>query len=307
MRVELDNLRYPVRPAPHRVRFQCFGNFEVYIDGHPVLFRREKTKEYLAYLVDRETMCTGAEIAATLWDGNVNASYLRTLRKDLTDTFTAAGCADVLINAWQLRGIRADLVDCDYYDWKRGKPWAVNAYRGEYMTQYSWAELAHGTVENPAKNINKRIIPECGYKSEEEGNDDGGNWKERPGASGENESGIQYGKDDAVSDGAERQSPCRCDHGENGTDRGDAEKQILQHEPGGRDDLPDCAGNPLSNDGETGPGIRISRQRRPALRIYPRAIEIAEEGREYIGMDLPAVIADMSSIIPSLLDEKSRN
>ena len=155
VRVELDNLRYPVRPSPHRVRFQCFGNFEVYIDGHPVIFRREKTKEYLAYLVDRETLCTGAEIAATLWDGNVNPSYLRTLRKDLTDTFTAAGCGDVLINAWQLRGIRADLVDCDYYDWKRGKPWAISAYRGEYMTQYSWAELAHGTIENPAKKVKK--------------------------------------------------------------------------------------------------------------------------------------------------------
>ena len=151
VRTELDNLRHPVRSAPHRVRFQCFGNFEVYIDGQPVIFRREKTKEYLAYLVDRETLCTGAEIAAVLWEENVNASYLRTLRKDLTDTFTAAGCADVLINDWQRRGIRTDLVDCDYYDWKRGKPWAINAYRGEYMTQYNWAELTHGSLEHRRK------------------------------------------------------------------------------------------------------------------------------------------------------------
>ena len=34
----------------------------------------------------------------------------------------------------------------------------------------------------------------------------------------------------------------------------------------------------------------------------PRAIETAEDGRAYIGMDLPAVISDMSGIIPSLLD-----
>ena len=151
VRAELDNLRHPVRSSPHRVRFQCFGNFEVYIDGQPVIFRREKTKEYLAYLVDRETLCTGGEIAAVLWDGNVNASYLRTLRKDLIDTFTAAGCEDVLINDWQRRGIRTDLVDCDYYDWKRGKPWAINAYRGEYMTQYNWAELTHGSLEHRRK------------------------------------------------------------------------------------------------------------------------------------------------------------
>ena len=149
VRAELENLRHPVSPSPHRVRFQCFGNFEVYIDGHPVTFRREKTKEYLAYLVDRETLCTGAEIGVALWENDVNASYLRTLRKDLIDTFTAAGCADILINAWQRQGIQADLVDCDYYDWKKGKPWAINAYRGEYMTQYSWAELTHAALENP--------------------------------------------------------------------------------------------------------------------------------------------------------------
>ena len=34
----------------------------------------------------------------------------------------------------------------------------------------------------------------------------------------------------------------------------------------------------------------------------PRAIETAEEGRKYIGLDLPAVISEMSGIIPSLLD-----
>ena len=39
----------------------------------------------------------------------------------------------------------------------------------------------------------------------------------------------------------------------------------------------------------------------------PRAIETAEEGREYIGMDLPAVISDMSGIISSLLDGKKQD
>ena len=149
VRVELENLRHPVKSSPHRVRFQCFGNFEVYIDGQPVTFRREKTKEYLAYLVDRGTLCTGEEIAAALWEDSVSPSYLRMLRKDLFDTFTGAGCADVLINDWQRRGIRADRVDCDYYDWKKGKPWAINVYQGEYMTQYSWAEMTHGALEEP--------------------------------------------------------------------------------------------------------------------------------------------------------------
>jgi len=151
VRAELENLRHPVRPSPHRVRFRCFGNFEVFIDDRPVIFHRDKTKEYLAFLVDREALCTGAEIAAAIWEEEVNPSYLRTLRKDLVDTFTAAGCGDIFISAWQRLGIQADLVDCDYYDWKKGKPWAINAYRGEYMTQYSWAELTHGALGNSVR------------------------------------------------------------------------------------------------------------------------------------------------------------
>ena len=147
VRVELENLRHPVVPAPRRVRFQCFGNFEVFIDGVPVSTLRGKTKEYLAYLVDRGTLCTGAEISAALWTRDVSSAYIRKLRKDLLDTFTAAGCGDVLIHDWHQQGIRTDLVDRDYYDWKRGRPWAINAYRGEYMSQYSWAEMTHGTLE----------------------------------------------------------------------------------------------------------------------------------------------------------------
>ena len=139
VRVELENLRHPIVPVPKRVRFQCFGNFEVFIDGVPVSSIRGKTKEYLAYLVDRGTLCTGAEIAAALWTKDVSSAYIRKLRKDLLDTFTAAGCGDILIHDWHQQGIRTD--------WKRGRPWAINAYHGEYMSQYSWAEMTHGTLE----------------------------------------------------------------------------------------------------------------------------------------------------------------
>ena len=148
VREELENLRHPVAPPSKRVRFQCFGNFEVFIDGKPVVFAREKTKEYIAYLVDRGTICTGAEISAVIWENTVTPAYIRKLRKDLFDTFSAAGCADVLIRERGRHGIHTEMVDCDYYDWKRGLPQALNAYHGEYMVQYSWAELTHGALVN---------------------------------------------------------------------------------------------------------------------------------------------------------------
>ena len=148
VRMELDNLRHPVPPTGKRVRIQTFGTFGVFIDEKPVVFERAKTKEYLAYLVDRGTLCTGAEIAAALWEEEVSPAYIRKLRKDLFDTFTAAGCENVLIHERNRQGIRTELVQCDYYDWKRGLPQAINAYRGEYMSQYSWAELTHASLEN---------------------------------------------------------------------------------------------------------------------------------------------------------------
>ena len=51
VRKELANLRRPV-PEEKRIQVQCFGNFEVYLDGIPLEFKYHKTKELLAYLVD---------------------------------------------------------------------------------------------------------------------------------------------------------------------------------------------------------------------------------------------------------------
>lgn len=148
VRRELDDLRYPIRQeAQKRVYFQTFGNFEVFVDGIPVKFKYEKTRELLAYLVDRGTFCTNGEIMSVLWEENVSDSYLRMLRKDLTDTFQKAGCGGILMQKRGSIAIVPELVACDYYDWKRGEPQALNAYRGEYMTQYSWSEITHGALE----------------------------------------------------------------------------------------------------------------------------------------------------------------
>ena len=51
----LQQLRTPIVPEPkHRIRFQCFGNFDVFADGKALTFHRGKAKELLAYLVDRK-------------------------------------------------------------------------------------------------------------------------------------------------------------------------------------------------------------------------------------------------------------
>ena len=137
---EMEHLRNPIVVPKSKIRFQCFGNFEVFYDEHPVDFKNHKTRELLAYLVDRNgCMCLNREIMATLWeDGKLHNSYYKKIREDLITTFDELGCGDVIINRHGELGIDKKLVDCDYYDWLDGKN--DDLYQGEYMIQYSWAE-----------------------------------------------------------------------------------------------------------------------------------------------------------------------
>ena len=144
---ELENLRYPIKDES-RITIKCFGNFEVYIDSKPVQFRYNKTKELLAYLIDRKgALCTNGEIMVALFEDDNHEIYLRTLRKDLIDKFSEKGLSDVFNQQRGKLGIKADKVKCDYYNWCNGNR-IGNEYRGEYMMQYSWAEDTNGLLEN---------------------------------------------------------------------------------------------------------------------------------------------------------------
>lgn len=151
IRRELDNLRYPVqRRAAQRIQVQCFGNFEVFTDNLPVNFKYSKTKELFAFLVDRKgALCTTGEIMSVLWedDAGKKRSYYSNLTADLIATLSALGHEDAVVKHRGKLGIVPQKLDCDYYDWNKGIAYAVNAYRGEYMCQYSWAEMTLGEIE----------------------------------------------------------------------------------------------------------------------------------------------------------------
>lgn len=143
----MQHLRNPVRlPQKKCIRFQCFGDFEVFADGKPLAFKRAKSKELLAYLVDRMgTAVTMGELMAVLWeDGPDDASrqsYLRNLISELNRALTDVGAENVIIKNRNTIAVDREKVDCDYYDFLRHIPYAVNCYHGEYMQQYSWAEI----------------------------------------------------------------------------------------------------------------------------------------------------------------------
>lgn len=150
---ELENLRHPVpMRTKHKVWLQCFGNFEIFADGEPLKFTYSKTKELLAFLVDRKgTFCSNGEIIAALWEndgGSVKkSSYLRDLKADLLTTFTKYGVEESIRKQRGVMAISPDKIACDYYNWMQGDIEAINAYRGEYMSQYSWGEFTLGGIE----------------------------------------------------------------------------------------------------------------------------------------------------------------
>lgn len=147
---ELENLRHPVQlQNGNKLQARTFGNFEVYVDGEPLSFRYSKTKELFAYLIDREgAVCSNKELMSVLWESDEpHLSYIQKIRKDLQNVLEESGCGEVFVSKWGGCGINTDVIDCDYYDWIAGKLYAINAYRGEYMTQYSWAEITHGSLE----------------------------------------------------------------------------------------------------------------------------------------------------------------
>jgi len=143
VRHALDNLRYPltVEGGPS-VCAQCFGDFEFFVNGTPVHFKYNKSKEVLAYLVDRRgAQCTNDEVIIHLWeDDEDHSAYYRSLMKDINDTLTTLGVEEIFDRQRAGASIIPNKIRCDYFDYLAGKPEGINAYKGEYMQQYSWAE-----------------------------------------------------------------------------------------------------------------------------------------------------------------------
>jgi len=150
----MGQIRHPaVKTTDKRLRVQTFGNFEMFMGGRPIHFARTKTKELCAYLVSRQgAECSNNEIMAAIWEGKADSrslqSQFRHLVMDLRQTLTSAGIQDLLIKRRGCMALAPDKFACDLYDFCNGSTDAVNQYKGEFMTQYSWAEFTNAYMEN---------------------------------------------------------------------------------------------------------------------------------------------------------------
>ena len=145
---ELYHLDIPqkVKGPQKRVQIHTFGTFDVFVDQQPLRFSRSRAKELLAYLVDRQgNGVTLSNICAVLFEDSSgstgNKKHAQNVISSLRRALESAGVEDILIKKWNYLALDTKKVDCDYYRFLKGDVDAINTFHGEYMSNYSWAEL----------------------------------------------------------------------------------------------------------------------------------------------------------------------
>lgn len=136
---------------PSTVSINTFDGFDVFINGQPLHFPRQKSKELLALLVDkRGATITNREGISYLWedlpyDEKTQENYKKcayVLKKTLKD----ANISYIINDSYNSLSINPSTFQCDYYDLLTGSLNAKKLYHGLYMPNYSWAEETNGLI-----------------------------------------------------------------------------------------------------------------------------------------------------------------
>ncbi len=145
VKAALENLLYPVDKEIPRFYAKTFGNFDFFVDGTPIHFKRSKSKEMLAFLISiRGAAANRKELSAALFGDKYDAKtqdYLTKIYKELINTLKEFGAGKIVRKDFNAYSVDTELFSCDLYDYDKGDPNAINAYKGEFMLQYEWAEL----------------------------------------------------------------------------------------------------------------------------------------------------------------------
>ena len=141
-----------IHPISHaHIQVRTFGSFDVYVDDAPIHFELAKAKEILAYLIDRQGVgVTRAEVFAAIWGDRLYDRkmqkqfdvYLRSLCKTLREN----GISEIMKMERGTLRVDPNTFTCDSYFFFSGDSDTINAYRGEYMTSYSWANITESLM-----------------------------------------------------------------------------------------------------------------------------------------------------------------
>ena len=151
---EIENIFLISPELRINVEIITFGNFSVLKNGVPITFTYRKSKEILAYLVDKQgTQVDWPTLAAEVLDRdlydkatyNLLHRYIHQLRMDLKK----AGADDILLSGNKgYLSINKNAFYCDLYAFINGEDYARNKFLGNYMYEYSWARDRDPYLDN---------------------------------------------------------------------------------------------------------------------------------------------------------------
>ena len=140
-----------LKPNHAHVQIRTFGNFDVYVDDKPVSFKLAKAKEIVAYLVDKQgSGVTRSEIFAAVWEDRLYDRKMQkqmdTYVRSLRETLQEYDIRQIMEMEKGVLRVKPDTFSCDAYLFFSGDSDAINAYRGEYMSSYSWANMTEAIL-----------------------------------------------------------------------------------------------------------------------------------------------------------------
>lgn len=135
----------------HDVFIQTMPNFNLFIDGKTVFFKSSKSKEILAYLVDKQgSSVTNKDLISEIWPSklldekalNCCRVAVHNLKKFLNDN----GILYILHSSGRERCVNRDDFGCDLYKLYDNDMQYISKYDGRYLEEYSWAEPTKGSI-----------------------------------------------------------------------------------------------------------------------------------------------------------------
>lgn len=139
------------QPSHVHIHIKTFETFDVYVDDRPVSFKLAKAKEILAYLVDKQgSGVTRSELFAAVWEDSLYDRrmqkqldvYIRSLKKTLQEY----DIPEIMEMEKGILRVKPETFACDAYLFYSGDSDTINAYRGEYMSSYSWASMTEAIL-----------------------------------------------------------------------------------------------------------------------------------------------------------------
>ncbi len=150
IKAEVANKRYTknvkkVEENEFKAVAKTFGQFDLLVNGKSVHFKRAKSKEAIAYLIDRVgSGVTKKDIASVIFEESLYTEnvqdYLGKILREMEKTLKDNDIGEILIKSHNYYAVDKTKIKCDLFDFMDEASMDKPTFFGEYMSQYSWAE-----------------------------------------------------------------------------------------------------------------------------------------------------------------------